>query len=300
MAKDLIIGGASNYTWDDLKYWVNSIKKSGFKGDTVLVATNLSKETIEKLANEGVILELYGQVQEDGSIKSHSNGAPHVERFFYIWNVLNKHRKQYDFVIATDTRDVIFQSNPTIWLDEMVYVGRHSIVVADEGMKYQDEPWNNQNLMQAFGPFFHREFKEMKVHNVGVLAGEYDYVCDLFFMIFQMSINRPIPVVDQVVFNILMQQRPYKDIVKSTTSADAWAVNLSITEEAVKAGAGDLGAIIKDEPSLMNTYYKTFVDEQPIFREDGVFTNSKGTPFVIVHQYDRTPEWKAKIEELYA
>ena len=41
--KDLIIGGASNYTWDQLKYWVNSIKLSGFKGDIVLVATNIKK-----------------------------------------------------------------------------------------------------------------------------------------------------------------------------------------------------------------------------------------------------------------
>ena len=27
MVKDLIIGGASNYDWDQLKYWVNSIKQ---------------------------------------------------------------------------------------------------------------------------------------------------------------------------------------------------------------------------------------------------------------------------------
>ena len=32
MKKDLIIGGASGYTWDQLKFWVNSIKKSGFTG----------------------------------------------------------------------------------------------------------------------------------------------------------------------------------------------------------------------------------------------------------------------------
>ena len=41
MAKDLIIGGASNYNWDQLKYWVNSIKQTGFEGDIVLAATNM-------------------------------------------------------------------------------------------------------------------------------------------------------------------------------------------------------------------------------------------------------------------
>ena len=55
MAKDLIIGGASNYNWDQLKYWVNSIKQTGFKGDIVLVATNMSGETVNKLV-ENLIL----------------------------------------------------------------------------------------------------------------------------------------------------------------------------------------------------------------------------------------------------
>jgi hypothetical protein len=40
MKKDLIIGGASNYTWDQLKFWVNSIKKTGFDGDIVIVGTS--------------------------------------------------------------------------------------------------------------------------------------------------------------------------------------------------------------------------------------------------------------------
>jgi hypothetical protein len=55
MGKDLIIGGASGYTWDQLKYWVNSIQLSGFAGDVVLVATNITKETIDKLTSKGVI-----------------------------------------------------------------------------------------------------------------------------------------------------------------------------------------------------------------------------------------------------
>jgi hypothetical protein len=209
VGKDLIIGGASNYTWNQLKHWVNSIKKSGFQGDVVLVATNISKETIDKLTDEGVKLELYGVMQEDGSVKAHGNGAPHVERFFYIWNYLNNTMGQYDFVITTDTRDVVFQSNPTAWIDEMIFAGRESIIVSSEGMRYEDEPWNSQNLDQAFGPFFHRHYKEMVINNVGILAGETEYVRDLLFMIFQMSVNRPIPIVDQVVFNVILQQKPF-------------------------------------------------------------------------------------------
>ena len=58
--KDLIIGGATNYSWNELQYWINSIKKSGFDGDVVLVGTNMKKETIDKLTSLGVRLSLYG------------------------------------------------------------------------------------------------------------------------------------------------------------------------------------------------------------------------------------------------
>ena len=114
MTKDLIIGGASNYDWDQLKFWVNSIKRSGFEGDIAIVGTNMKKATIEKLQKEGIILNLYGRLNADGDMIAPSNGAPHVERFFYLWNFLETTSEEYNNVITTDTRDVIFQKNPSL------------------------------------------------------------------------------------------------------------------------------------------------------------------------------------------
>lgn len=297
--KDLIIGGASNYTWEHLKLWVKSIKKTSFTGDIVIVATNMKKDTIDKLRNENVIVSLYGKQDAQGNVTAHSNGAPHVERFFYIWNYLKDHVEEYDFVVATDTRDVIFQRNPTTWIDEMIFAGRESIFASSEGMRYEDEPWNNQNLVEAFGPYFHNHYKGMIINNVGVLAGETPYMRDLFFMIFQMSINRPIPVVDQIVYNVLLQQTFFKDVTKQTFNSDAWAAQLGTTVEAIKSGAGDLGMMIRNDPSKMAIYEQKYFDEQPKLRDDGVVVNSSNTPFVIVHQYDRTHAWKDKIMERY-
>ena len=299
MAKDLIIGGASNYTWNDLKYWVNSIKRSGFEGDVVLVATNITKETIDKLTSEGIILELYGQAQEDGSVKANSNGAPHVERFFYIWNYLKNKIEEYDYVIATDTRDVVFQDNPSAWIDENILIGQYNLFVSSEGMKYEDEPWNNNNLFQAFGPYFHKHYKEMMIHNVGVLAGETAYMRDMFFMIFQMSINRPIPVVDQVVFNVLLQQMGFKDSIMFTTNQNAWAAQLGTTIEAIKSGAGDIGLNVQNDPSKIILYQTKYMDEQPSITDDGIVVNAQGQKFTVVHQYDRTHAWKDKIIARY-
>lgn len=287
MKKDLIIGGASNYGWNELKYWVNSIKRSGFSGDIVLVATNISKETIEKLTEEKVLLSLYGKQDQNGNWIAHSNGAPHVERFFYIWNYINNHQYDYSRVITTDTRDVIFQSNPITWIDECVFKGYESLIVSSEGLKYEDEPWGSNNLREAFGPYFHNLYKSSLIYNVGTIAGFAEEVRDVLFMIFQMSVNRPIPIVDQAVFNVLLQQKMFKYITKFTTNADAWAIQLGTTIEAIKSGKGDIGMSVIQNPSNLVSYQMKYADEQPKITEDGFVVNSKDQKFVIVHQYDR-------------
>lgn len=297
--KDLIIGGASNYTWDHLKYWVNSIKKSGFDGDIVLVATNMSKATIDKLVEAGVQLELYGISQDDGSIKAHSSGAPHVERFFYIWNYLNKNRGKYRYAITTDTRDVIFQSDPIVWLEQYLAPTDKKFIISSEGLKYQDEPWGNQNLLEAFGPYFHNIYKSKMIYNVGTLAGCSEYICDLIFMIFQMSINRPIPVVDQAVYNVLLQQNFFYDSALISHNSSGWAIQLGTTLQAVKSGAGDLGAIAAQDPSSLILYKAKYLDDQPDIDEEGYIVSHRGDRFVIVHQYDRCGFWKDKIMERY-
>lgn len=299
MKKDLIIGGASNYTWDQLKYWVNSIKRSGFTGDIVLCATNMTKATIDKLQSKGVILELYGKMQEDGSIKANSNGAPHVERFFYMWNWLNQNGDNYDYVIATDTRDVVFQTNPSTWIEENLMLERYTMISSSEGLRYEDEPWGNTNLLQAFGPYFHNLYKSAVINNVGVIAGESLYVRDMFFMIFQMSINRPILIVDQAVYNVLLQQKPFKNIMKQTYNSDSWAIQLGTTLEAVKSGFGDIGQSVLQDPRNLDSYMTKYFDFQPQVDDEGYVVSDNKTKYVIVHQYDRTPAWKNKIMEKY-
>lgn len=295
--KDLIIGAAVGYSWDQLKYWVNSIRKSGFSGDVVLVGTNLKKDTIKKLTDSGVQLALYGKHNENGDVVANDNGAPHVERFFYLWNYLNTKGTDYKNVITTDTRDVIFQSNPSNWLENgMVF---HSLVASSEGMQYQFEPWGNKNLHDAFGPFFHDKLKDKKINNVGVIAGDAMHVKGLLLLIFQMSINRPIAIVDQAVYNFLLNTEPLVSDTWFTTNDDGWAVQLGTTVKAVEAGSGELGARVLEDQENWKKYHMFYEDTQPVFKDDGVVVNKYDTPFVVVHQWDRIPELKEKIEKKY-
>jgi hypothetical protein len=298
MSKDLIIGGASNYTWNELKYWVNSIKKTGFDGDIVLVGTNYTKETIDKLSSEGVILSMYGKKMPNGDIVAHSNGAPHVERFFYIWNYLENMNKDYRYVITTDTRDVIFQTNPSTWLHRNLCTDVQystDIVVSSEGMRYKNEPWGDKNLLETFGPYFHNILKENMIYNVGTIAGNYEHVKGLLSFIFHLSINRPIPIVDQAVFNFIINTPPFNSNLLHTSNDSDWAIQLGTTINAVKAGKGDLGAMFKSDP---DKYKEIYEDKQPLI-EDGFVLNPNCEKYCIVHQYDRIPELKVVMEKMY-
>lgn len=292
--RDLIIGGAVGYNWDQLKYWVNSIRKTGFSGDVALVGTNMTKETIDKLTSEGVILSLYGKQQENGDVIAPTNNAPHVERFFYLWNFLNTTADHYRYVITTDTRDVIFQVNPSDRLEMMLVF--HSLVASSEGIMYKDEPWGNQNLLETFGPYFHEMYRHNLIYNVGTIAGDAHFVKGLLSFIFHLSVNRPIKIVDQAVYNMIIRNYPFSNDTMFTSNEDGWAIQLGTTREAVKSGSGDLGKMYKDNLEKFDT--EIYQDHEPVVK-DGIVYNQHEQPFVIVHQYDRVDELKETIERMY-
>ena len=298
MAKDLIIGGASNYNWNQLRYWVNSIKKTGFKGDIVLVATNMSADTVKKLVEEDVKVYAYGNRTEDGGIaKTDNNIPPHVERFIFIWDFLRKNKDTYRFVTVTDTRDVIFQKDPTEYLEKNLMYGAASMVCASEGLAYKDEPWGSKNLLDTFGPLVYDELKDNEIYNVGTIAGFADEVRDLLIQIFFQSVNRPIPIVDQAVFNFIISMSAYELEIIRTSNESGWAVQLGTTLEAIKAGAGDIGQIVRQDPSKLDEYIKVYKDTQPTIKDDLVV--NEYAPFTIVHQWDRVPAIRDIVEKVY-
>jgi len=272
MKKSLIIGAFTNYNYNQLKPWVESIGETGFSGDKVMIAFNSSKETIDKLSDQGFIIVQAAQ----------SKLPIHVERFVYIHNFLKENYQNYQYVITTDVKDVYFQKDPTEWLEKNLGRGSMNIVAGSEGLRYRDEPWGNENLMQTFGPYVHEEFKNNLIYNVGVLGGRAEYIKDLCLNIFLSATNRPIPIVDQAVFNVLIQTQPYLDTTLLANQEDGWACHAGTTVDPSKIVA-----------------FRPFLEErEPIF-EDGIVKTHDGTPFTIVHQYDRVPEWKKFIANKY-
>jgi len=292
---DLIIGGCSNYSWNEIKYWVNSIRKTSFSGDVVLVTTKLDDETSRILKSKDVIVHTYNSANAI---------APHVERLFHIWDYLDKVdvSVKYNHIITTDVRDVVFQSDPSLYLrDNLSFYGK-KMICSSEGLVYKDEPWGSNNYKQAFGPFFYEKIKDKLIYNVGTLAGEAQFMTGFLLNLFQLSINRPIPIVDQAVFNFMINSSPYKEVTNKAKNVDGWAIQLGTTELAIEAGSGDIGLQCKQNPSMYVTYLLNYKDEQPLILDNQIWATKekeRWKRFVVVHQYDRIPELKEKIENLY-
>lgn len=272
--KDLIIGCSTNYDWSVLKYWVNSINSCGFEGDKVLILMTVSDETVQKVVDAGFHVVIIGDKVNGGYL--HKSSLPvHVERFVHIAEIISHY--DYRYVITTDVKDVIFQKNPIEFLED----NGDALTFSSESMKYKDEPWGNQNLLETFGEHIYQKYKNNIIYNVGVLAGEADYMKDLCLNIFMMSINRPIPIVDQSTFNFIISNSIFSGDCYYVPSEMGWACQLGTTAD----------------PSKIEQFRPYLLEPSPVY-DGGKVCTQGGREYYIVHQYDRTP-WRKDIESQY-
>lgn len=262
MKKDLIVGAFCNYPFEVLKPWIFSIKESGFSGDIILIAIDSKEQTIQQIEACGV---------KTIGVKKSGKMMIHMLRFLHIYNYLKQYNNKYRYVITTDVRDVIFQKNPSEWLDVHCKEG---VVAQSESIRIKDEKWNRENIIKNFGADFYEDVKNNEVYNVGILAGEASFVKDLCFSLFQMSLNRPDWVADQAAYNMLLSFKPWSLVTYKATLADAWAINAHVT----------------NKPDQLNEFGPFLLEGRP-YMEEGIVKNAEGKIFVIVHQYDRVPEW---------
>lgn len=276
MKKNLLIGVFSNYTWEIIEPWVVSAKKNIKNCDVALVVLNSDFDTIDKITEHGCGAILCNVDKENRKVFHNSNFAPHVERFIHLYNYLKKAKDDYKYILTTDVRDIVFQTDPFDYIEEEFSKNpQYKYICGSECLKYEDEPWGNENLMQTYGEYIYNQFKDKEIFNVGVLAGYSDYMTDLCLNLFLSSINRPIPIVDQAVFNQLINTKPYSDVFKFCRLTDGWSVNAGTTNDPSKYGMF--------KPKLLEKEAKLV---------DGYVCNDSGKPFSIVHQYDRVPEWR--------
>ena len=281
--KDLIIGCITGYNYEQIKPWVCSINKSGFKGDKIMIVYNASNDTCCKLETEG--FRVYGfnrnETSNDYIYKPEFGPQIVVTRFFHIWQLLNQlNESDYRYVITTDVKDVIFQYNPVHWLEENL--GDKKLNAASESIKYAHENWSNSNMKSSFGSHIYNFMSQNTIYNAGTISGRFSAVRDLALNVYLISKYNPVHNPDQSAYNIVLNLEPFKSITRFTGANEGWACQAGTTVD----------------PSKIDNYRCHLTDQEPLIH-NGIVTAGNGVKYAIVHQYDRVPEWKKSILENY-
>lgn len=275
---DIVLGAISNYKWDDVAVWINSLNESGFNGRKILVCYNIDENTQQKITGHGIQI-------------CHVDEAPDnicVDRFYWYWQLLNLlYDHPNSIVVATDVRDVVFQSNPVQWIKDNVYTPK--IIVSSEGIRYNDENWGRDNFKQSYLETTWPLVEHRVILNAGVIAGRMDYFRDLCLQIYWTSRGAKHQHVpggggpDQAAYNMIMSSKPWYDSSRLADPVSGWTAQIGTIGDQISYGAS--GLLTHAQPHINN--------------ETGEIHTHDGKKYAIVHQYDRHPLMKAFVEGTY-
>ena len=278
-SNDLILSAMKGpYEWSALRTFVNSVHRSGFRGRKVMLVSGITLEVLLQLEIAG--WEVINYTIPPGTKPF---GSYCSERFWPANDFL-KYAEDFRYIIWTDWKDVVMQTDPSKWLENNL--GLHTIIGCSEGMLIKEEFYNNGWLKQAApDDATYQLAREHPILCAGTLAGEglaMRFVLNAVYDVLSTSPNKPdyeggvSPLIDQGILNYLLRVRPFEAI----TRVPEWSEGFCAT---------------------VNWYIVHRWTNRPAPEvRDGVFyPQGKSEPFCIVHQYDRDPLWKAAVEKRY-
>lgn len=262
--KYTIVGCITKYSVDDIGPYIESINTSGFKGEKLMLVYDVSKEVIDYLDKNGWII-IQSELQEHVII----------QRFRDMYALL--HQYDTDVIIWTDVKDVIFQKDPTEWLNKWM---RRDILALSESVIMKDEPWACVNSGTSFPMEWEFGLKDQISYCAGTIIGKKEAIRDLFIDIYRWSKTtaNPQQLSDQAAYNVLIHLNQYKSIVQFVNQEQGLATQLGVV--------------------FMRDGNQKIIEPRPIYKE-GKFYNQMGEEFYIVHQYDRNELIKKEIKNLY-
>jgi len=261
--KYTIVGCITQYQLNDIRPYVESIKKSGFEGDKIMLVYDVSDDVINYLKENGWIL-FQSELQE------------HIilQRFRDMYVILNQY--ETDTIIWTDVKDVIFQKDPTEWLSKNMNA---DILAFSECVKLKDDQWACVNSGTSF-PIEWEWLQHKTSYCAGTIVGKKNSIKDLFIEIYRWSKTtaNPEQLSDQAAYNVLINLEHFKNSVQFVKQEEGFVTQM-----------GTVWVKQNELPILEPT---------PIYKDSKLY-NQNGDEFVIVHQYDRDPIVKQEINNLY-
>jgi hypothetical protein len=286
--RNLVMGAVRGYNFEQLRPFVVSLKRTTFDGDLVLLWNNLDPETLAALRSNGVKL-VHFSYRGSGALNSWSrfwpilapvvrlcNGSALARkilksilplqsaRFIAYHDFLAAHPDEYQNVLVTDVRDVLFQADPFSG-----FKGGLLVFEEDGNVRLADEKMCNAKWVEKlFGPEALARIGRFPILCSGTVMGD-SRAMTRYLMEFETLLCRARNVAiggsDQGLHNYLCRfiMEPWFQVLRN----------------------GE-GPILTMVPTL-----KTGVDFQ--VSGTGLVFDSNGLPVPVLHQYDRHPDLAA-------
>lgn len=284
-ALDVVVGCISGLSFEQIAPWVCSLDACGFRGRRVVIHYRVDSQTIAELKRRGYETYDASCLHSAGNRilkKNSEHDDISVNRFYYIWYFLSQVAVTPDarYLMAIDVRDVVFQKNPSLWLEQNL--GQKRLVVGCESLHYENEPWGAHNFQECYGPYIWKAYRRNLIYNCGTIAGEFRTMIDLCLQVYLLSPGGRVLYADQQALNLLLGSAVYREITCFASSEDGWACQ-----------AGTIA-----DPQRLEKNRHHLICPAPSF--DGEFVRTAaGEVFTLVHQYDRVPEWDMPLKKKY-
>ena len=261
----IILGCITKYSPEDIKPYVESIDQSGFLGKKVMLVYNVPQQTIDYLKSKG--WELYG-----GELQQHII----LQRFRDIYKLLDNFLDET--IIWTDVKDVIFQQDPTKWIESNM---KKEIMAFSESIKLKDDPWAVVNSGTSF-PMEWEWLQNKTSYCAGTIVGKGFALKDLFIEIYRWSMtsSNQGQLSDQAAYNVLINLNHFKENVQFVNQEEGFVTQLGTV-------------LIKKEE-----FKNVLLEPTPIYSGGKIYTQD-GKEFCLIHQYDRDPKLKNEFYQKY-
>jgi len=228
-----------------------------------MLVYDVPRETIDYLKSKG--WNLYGADLHQHII---------LQRFVDAYKLLESY--ETETIIWTDVKDVIFQKNPTEWIEKNM---KGEILAFSECVKFKDDSWAVVNAGTSF-PMEWEWLQNKTSYCAGTIVGKGYALKDLFIEIYRWSLTTANhgQLADQAAYNVLINLNHFKENVQFVNQEEGFVTQL--------------GTVFIKGNEL------PILEPTPIYK-DTKFYNQTGDEFVIVHQYDRNEQIKQQIYQKY-
>ena len=280
MNRKLILSNSKGLSLGDLKNWIISACDHQTDYDVGLILLDNNSEILDFCAFKGV--KVFPFFEGD-----HAGGQDY---FYYrpklVSKTLRKLAGQYDYVILTDVKDVVFQEDP--FPKFIAKMGDKDAVFTSENILISAEPWNQNVLFQLFGGEVCDKVRENDVINSGVMFGRPNFLADVNRLMYDIThcLNGE-KIRDQAALQYLYF---FVDLIRERSvlsdGNDYIVTHLAVAGPTKFYDAWGFRNSLKCGHAEMDM-------------EKIIVKNPNGEVYSIAHQYNRCDEWNELINKKY-